>query len=388
MHAPRVTRTGAALLAVVCGAAAVGGAFLVGLLLGRGQRPAPSVVDQAIAAIQAHADGSHSTRDLDAAAVRGLLSGLDDSWAAYYGVGTDETSQNQLRALLDGRYSGLGVWLRRVGPEQGIAVASVVPGSPAEAAGIRPGDQVLAVDGTDVSRESVDDVSQALAGPSGSRVSLLVRDGGGADRTVSLDRGELPVSAVSSTPPTAGIVTIRVATFSRGSGGQVQQAVRRAEAEHAKGIVLDLRGDPGGLLSEAVTTASAFLDGGPVVHLSGRTVPAQTLSATAGGDVTTPVAVLVDGGTASAAEIVAGALHDRDRAVLVGSKTFGKGSVQQVVPLSDGSSFELTVATYTTPDGHAVDGVGISPDVVVPESDPPSVAPERAVQILQALSGS
>ncbi|MGH3744330.1 MAG: S41 family peptidase [Mycobacteriales bacterium] len=388
MHAPRVTRTGAALLAVVCGVVAVGGAFAVGLVVGRRDRPAPSVVDQAIAAIRAHADSSHSTQQLDAAAVRGLLSGLDDTWAAYYGVGTDETSQNQLRALLDGRYSGLGVWLRRVGSDHGIAVASVVPGSPAQAAGIHPGDAILAVGGTDVSQESVDAVTEALAGPPGTRVTLLVRATGGTDRTVSLARGDLPVSDVSSTPATAGIVSIRVATFSGGSGAQVQHAVQKAAAEHARGIVLDLRGDPGGLLSEAVTAASAFLDGGPVVHLSGRTVPTQTLDAAPGGDTTTPVAVLIDGGTASAAEIVAGALRDQGRAVLIGSRTFGKGSVQRVVPLSDGSSFELTVATYTTPDGDAVDGVGLTPDVAVPASDPPSVAGQRAVQVLRALDGS
>jgi carboxyl-terminal processing protease len=388
VHAPRVTRTGAALLAVVCGAAAVGGAFVVGLVVGRGDRRPPSVVDQAIAAIHAHADGTHTTQDLDAAAVRGLLSGLDDTWAAYYGVGTDEASQNQLRALLDGRYSGLGVWLRRVGADHGIAVASVVAGSPAESAGIRPGDAILAVNGTDVSQESVDAVTEALSGPAGTRVAMLVRDAEGTDRTVDLARGDLPVSDVSSTPATAGIVSIRVATFSGGSGAQVQRAVQQAEAEHAKGIVLDLRGDPGGLLSEAVTAASAFLDGGPVVHLSGRTVPQQTLDATRGGDSTTPVAVLVDGGTASAAEILAGALRDRGRAVLIGSKTFGKGSVQRVVPLSDGSSFELTVATYSTPDGDAVDGVGIAPDIAIPATDPPSVAGQRAVQVLRALGGT
>ena len=383
-----MTRTGAALLAVGCGAAAVGGAFAGGVVVGRADRPAPSVVDQAIAAIHAHADGSHATDELDAAAVRGLVSGLDDTWAAYYGVGADHASQNQLRALLDGRYSGLGVWLRRVGSDRGIAVASVVTGSPAESAGIRPGDAILAVNGTDVSQESVDAVTDALAGPPGTRVAMLVRAANGTDRTVALARGDLPVSDVSSTPSTAGIVSIRVATFGGGSGAQVQRAVQKAAAEHAKGIVLDLRGDPGGLLSEAVSAASAFLDGGPVVQLSGRTVPKQTLDAQPGGDTTTPVAVLVDGGTASAAEILAGALRDRGRAVLIGSRTFGKGSVQRVVPLSDGSSFELTVATYSTPDGHAVDGVGIAPDIVVPATDPPAVASQRAVQVLKALGGS
>jgi carboxyl-terminal processing protease len=193
---------------------------------------------------------------------------------------------------------------------------------------------------------------------------------------------------VTTSTDRQGITTIRIAMFSAGVGAAVQRADAQAHAAHATGIVLDLRGDPGGLLSEAVAAASVFLDGGPVVSLSGRTVPEHTLDAARGGDTATPLAVLVDGGTASAAEILAGALQDRGRGVLVGSRTFGKGSVQQVVPLSDGSSFELTVATYRTPDGHAVDGVGIEPDVTVPASAAPSVAADRAVQLLEALAGA
>lgn len=310
MHAPRPTRTGVVVAAAVSGLLLAGAAFAGGVAVGRGDRPAPGVVAQAIAAVQAHGDAPHSTQDLDAAALRGLVGGLDDPWAAYYGIGGDGSSQSQLRALLEG-----------------------------------PSDH----------------------GGSGAAVAAL--------------------PAVTSSTLADGIVAIRVPAFGAGSGEQVQAAVRAVEARHGTGIVLDLRGNPGGLLSEAVAAASAFLDGGPVVRLSGRTVPAQTLYAARGGDTTTPVAVLVDGGTASAAEIVAGALRDRDRAVLVGSRTFGKGSVQRVVPLSDGSSFELTVATYTTPDGDPVDGVGLTPDVAVPANAPPSVATARAVDLLRALGG-
>lgn len=310
MHAPRPTRTGVVVAAAMGGLLLAGAAFAGGVAVGRSDRPAPGVVAQAIAAVQAHGNATHSTADLDQAALRGLVGGLDDPWAAYYGIGGDGSSQSQLRALLEGP------------PDSGTG-----------------------------------GVTTATA------------------------------PAVTSSSLSGGIVAIRVPAFAAGSGVQVQAAVRAAEGRHATGVVLDLRGNPGGLLSEAVTAASAFLDGGPVVRLSGRTVPAQTLYASRGGDTTTPVAVLVDGGTASAAEIVAGALRDRDRAVLVGSRTFGKGSVQRVVPLSDGSSFELTVATYTTPDGDAVDGVGLTPDVVVPANAAPSVATARAVELLRALGG-
>ncbi len=367
---------------------ALGAAFVGGVSVGRAHRIDPSAVDQAIAAVQAHGNAPPSTADLEADAVRGVVGGLDDTWAAYYGVGSDPASQTQLRALLDGEYSGLGLWLRRSGTERGIGVASVVAGSPAATAGVQPGDQLLAVDGHDVSTQSADEVASSLTGRTGSTVQVLVRTPAGSDRSLRLVCSEVPADAVTTGTDRQGITTIRIAMFSAGVGAAVQRADAQAHAAHATGIVLDLRGDPGGLLSEAVAAASVFLDGGPVVSLSGRTVPEHTLDAARGGDTATPLAVLVDGGTASAAEILAGALQDRGRGVLVGSRTFGKGSVQQVVPLSDGSSFELTVATYRTPDGHAVDGVGIEPDVTVPASAAPSVAADRAVQLLEALAGA
>jgi carboxyl-terminal processing protease len=338
--------------------------------------------------VEAHGNGAHSTQALEASAVQGVVGGLGDTWAAYYGIGDGQASQDQLRALLDGDYSGLGLWLRRSGASSGIGVASVVAGSPAAAAGLVPGDELVAVGGVAVATESVNAVTAALRGPAGSSVSVTVGTAAGIERTLALIRRDVSASDVTTSALAPGVVDIRIAEFSAGTGAQVKQAVRAAQAQHARGIVVDLRGDPGGLLPEAVSAASAFLDGGAVVHLSGRTVPAQTLDASTGGDTTTPLAVLVDGGTASAAEILAGALQDRGRGVIVGSQTFGKGSVQRVVPLSDGSSFELTVATYTTPDGHSVDHVGITPDVLVPADAPPAAAATRALALLSALGAS
>jgi len=149
--------------------------------------------------------------------------------------------------------------------------------------------------------------------------------------------------------------------------------------------VLDLRGNPGGLLDEAVEAASAFLDGGPVVSYQRRGQPAQVLRAARGGDTVTPVAVLVDGGTASAAEVMAGALQDRGRAVVVGTRTFGKGSVQQPIHLPGGSVAQMTVARYWTPSGRSLDGVGLEPDIEVPPGSAPSVAQQRAIEVLSGL---
>jgi carboxyl-terminal processing protease len=162
--------------------------------------------------------------------------------------------------------------------------------------------------------------------------------------------------------------------------------VADAERRHLRGLVLDLRGDPGGLLDEAVETGSAFLASGPVVTYEQRGHTKQVLNASGGGNVGIPLVVLVDGGTASAAEIVAGALQDRGRAVLIGSRTFGKGSVQAPSQLSDGSALELTVGHYLTPSGRSLDGVGIVPDLEMPASTPAGVIVERAVEVLSGLT--
>jgi carboxyl-terminal processing protease len=367
---------------------ALAGAFCGGLVVAGGGHHGDhgGVVDEAAQVIRSKADAGTSMSVLDSAAIRGMLSQLDDRWATYYGVGNDAGAVDSLQALLDGRYSGLGIWLRRAdsGSRQ-VVVASVTAGSPAARAGLQVGDEIVAVDGQSVAGADTDAVAAALRGPSGSNVRLQLAETSGARRDVALARVDLPASPVSTQLLTPQIERIRIATFAKGVGADVAADVARARKTGVQAFVLDLRGNPGGLLDEAVRTASVFLNGGPVVSLQGRSVPFETLNASRGGDTTTPLAVLVDGGTASAAEVLSGALSDRGRAVLVGSKTFGKGSVQQVTHLSDGSVLELTVATYTTPDGAKVDGVGITPDVRVAPTESPEVAAERAVAILQAL---
>ena len=180
---------------------------------------------------------------------------------------------------------------------------------------------------------------------------------------------------------------IRVGAFTRGTGRVVRAAVtgRSPSGRPTGGVLLDLRGNPGGLLDEAVQTASAFLAGGPVVTYEPRGRPVQRRTVTEPGDAATPLVVLVDAGTASAAEIVAGSLRDRDRAVIVGSRTYGKGSVQEPVELADGSVIELTVGRYRTPGGRNLDGVGIEPDVAVSADRPPAVAERRARTVLRGL---
>jgi carboxyl-terminal processing protease len=278
----------------------------------------------------------------------------------------------------------VGVWIR-ADPDGSMLVASVQPSSPAASAGLRAGDRLVSVAGHSVSGESVAEVTGELRGADGTSVVLGYRRGTDS-RTVTVRREQMAASDVVVDRLSHGVLRVKVAAFSRGVGAQVRAALQNDPTAHVGGVLLDLRGDPGGLVDEAVQVAGAFLDGGPVVTYQQRGSGSHTLDATVGGDTTTPLVVLVDGGTASAAEIVAGALQDRDRAVVIGARTFGKGSVQKPSTLADGSALELTVGRYLTPGGRAIDGIGIDPDVAVGADASPSSVDRRALQVLAGLA--
>lgn len=373
-------------LKVVAAAAVVAAAYVAGaasMWLAHSREPAPSrqsVVDEAEARIAAEAAHPVSQEQLERAAVQGMLAALDDQWSAYYAP-ADYTRFEQ---VLAGSYTGVGVWIRRA-PDGTMRVLSIEPASPASKAGLRRGDTLIAVGGRPTRGRSVADVVSALRGDAGSKVTVVVARGS-QQITVRLRRAPVDTDDVSASMITSSVERLRVSAFTRGVGRWVRARVADAESRHLSGVVLDLRGDPGGLLDEAVETSSAFLADGPVVTYEQRGHPKQVLNALGGGNVGIPLVVLVDGGTASAAEIVAGALQDRGRAVIIGSRTFGKGSVQAPSQLSDGSAFELTVGHYLTPSGRSLDGVGIVPDLEMPASTPPGVIVERAVEVLSGLT--
>lgn len=366
-------------------AGAIGAAYLSGVVTGviGTQQPAnahgESVIDQAADRIAQNAAHPISREDLDRAAVQGMLNALGDRWSTYY----DPSQYASFESVLDGRYSGVGLWVRRI-VNGSVVVTSVQAKSSAAQAHVRVGDALVNVADRPVSRSSVAQVVAALRGPAGSQVAIDVRHGS-ATRHLVLKRSPVLDGDVSVNSLTAGILQIRVAAFTRGVAREVQAAVDRARGHGATGLVLDLRDDPGGLLDEAVGTASAFLDGGPVVSYVHRGDPPRRMDASGDGDIATPLVVLVNGGTASAAEVVAGALQDRGRAVIVGSKSFGKGSVQEPAQLPDGSGVELTVGHYVTPSGRSLDGVGIDPDIEVAFGAAPTVAESRAVEVLHGL---
>lgn len=352
-------------------AGALAGAFSVGALSATtAERPTEDrspLLDQA--ADEIARDGLHPvSRDvLDAAAIRAMLAAADDQWGSW-GEGQP-----------GGSYAGVGLLLRRVGGQ--LRVSQVAAGGPADLSGVQVGDVLEAVDGRPAAALSVVEAAAALRGRVGSHVSLRL-DRKGVLRTLTVTRAVVPAVGVTSTMLPQHVGRIVVPAFSKGTGREVRDAARALVAQHATGLVLDLRGDPGGLLSEAVETASAFLDGGQVVTYARRDEEPQHLDAAGSGDTRTPLVVLVDGGTASAAEVVAGALQDRGRAVVVGTRTFGKGTVQEPHRLPDGSSLALTVARYSLPSGRSVEGVGIEPDIQVDGED---AALSRAVEVLAGL---
>ncbi|MEC3994478.1 S41 family peptidase [Actinacidiphila sp. DG2A-62] len=294
--------------------------------------------------------------------VQKLVSRSGDRWSSFY------TAQEYagLQQALNGRYVGVGLWVRRIDGGR-IEIARVQGGSPADRAGLRVGDVLASIGGARCTGLAVTEVVADLRGDNvpGSLVTLGVQRAG-RSWSVTVRRATLATEAVTVTRPAGGPTVIAVDAFSAGVGKQVAAAVRDAP----RGVLLDLRGNSGGLVTEAVATASAFLDGGLVATYDVHGTQ-QALYAAPGGDTRVPLVVLVDGGTMSAAEMLAGALQDRGRAVVIGSRTFGKGSVQMPSALPDGSVAELTVGHYRLPDGRTVEGKGIAPDVDVPAGQDP-----------------
>lgn len=321
-----------------------------------------------------------------------LVSRSGDRWSAAYTAREYEG----LQQTLSGEYVGVGVSVHRSGGPEGretVSVAEVQDGSPADEAGIRPGDLLHAVDGRAVAGRPVTDVVAQLRGSAGSRSPGLHPSAGapgstvrlelgrdGQRRHVTLHRARLDAQTVTVDRVSDSLTRITVSCFTEGAGREVRRAVQ--QAPEGTGFLLDLRGNSGGLVGEAVETASAFLDGGLVATYDDHGEQ-RALYADDGGDTASPLVVLVDGGTMSAAELLTGALQDRGRAVVVGSRTFGKGTVQIPREMPDGSVAELTVGHYATPAGRSVQGHGLEPDLTVP----PASAAAQARKVLGGLEG-
>jgi carboxyl-terminal processing protease len=316
-------------------------------------------------------DGVLTDENLTRGAIRGMVDALGDTGHTVYL--TPEEVQAEIDAL-DGRVIGIGV---SVDTRGGVPlIIAVFPGSPADAAGLHAGDIIESVDGRRVDRLDVTQLIDRVRGEPGTTVTLGIQRADGSHVEVPIERAEVSIPPVDwSMVPGTSIADIGLNQFSDGAGRETRRAVRRALADGATGIVLDLRGNPGGLVHEAIAVAGLFLPEGSTVYQEQDRAGERELVATRDEPVApdVPVVVLVDKGSASAAEIVAAALHDNGRARVVGERTYGTGTVLNFFPLSDGSAIRLGVLRWLTPGGIGVFETGVAPDLAVelPETGVP-----------------
>ena len=303
------------------------------------------------------------------AAIRGIVADLDQ-----HSTFLNAEAYEDIRISTTGNYTGFGLDVNLEGGK--VTVVSPIDGAPAERAGILPGDIVSAVDDVPVTAEDVAASVARMRGEAGTTVTLDVqRAGSEAPLKFALTRTELHVKTVQSEYLGNGLGYVRLSSFAESTEAELEQAAHDLTAAAGRdellGLVLDLRSNPGGLLDSAVQVADTFLDGGVIVTGTGRMRKAQFEQSADAGDLLEGVrtVVLVNAASASASEIVAGALQDHHRARIVGEKTYGKGSVQTVMPLGEGSALKLTTSRYLTPSGRSINGTGIEPDVVVHSDD-------------------
>jgi carboxyl-terminal processing protease len=298
----------------------------------------------------------------------------NDDYALFY----DPKGYEDFRAYTKGSFSGIGVVLDQ--RKDRLEVLSVLPSTPAEDAGLQPGDVLVEVDGAAVAEMTVDEAVASVKGPPGSEVMITV-ERSDEERTFEITRETIELPNLTGRMTADSVGYIRLYGFSDGAGNELRSEVADMERQGAEGIVLDMRDNGGGLFSEAIEVASVFIEDGEIVSFKEPSSEEVVYDAEGDAYEDVPVVVLVNQRTASASEIVAGALQDRDRAPVVGTTTFGKGSVQEVLPLPDGSAVKLTTGAYFTPDGTDINGTGIQPDVVVDAG--PARQRAKALQVLE-----
>ena len=320
-------------------------------------------------------------------AIRGMLESLDDPYSVFFDPATHKLQQ----ATLEGSYEGIGT---AIDLKDGlITIITVFEGSPAAAAGLQSGDVLLSVDGREITGLSMAEVATLIRGPADTSIRLTISRPGVLQAEIlefNVTRQRLTVESVTTRYVGDDLAVIKIRTFAATTPRQFAAALRRVEGEGVSGIVLDLRDNPGGYLSSSAAVVSQFLPADTVVLVEQLGSGEQQLHRTRrdGPLLDMPLVVLINNGSASGAEIVAGALADHDRAILVGETTFGKGTVQVEHDLTDGSAVRITMARWLTPNGHEIQGVGLEPDEVVTRTaddrteglDPPLT---RAQQLLR-----
>jgi len=368
-------------------AVAVIGALAAGVTIAAtdsGSVPAIGLFNEVLGQVRANYVEPVTDKQLVEGAIKGMLASLDP-----HSNYMDAKEFKEMMVQTRGEFGGLGM---QVTMENNLVkIVSPIDDTPAAKAGIRPGDLIVAIDDHPVVEMTLSEAVDKLRGPVGSQVKLTMRREGVDPFEIKLTRAEIKVEPVKSRLVDGDIGYIRITTFSERTGSGLDQAIKDLKKKsHDKlaGVVLDLRNNPGGLLDQAVAVANDFIDKGEIVSIRGRN-PQETrrFDAQPSRDLLrgTPVVVLVNGGSASASEIVAGALQDMHRAVILGTKSFGKGSVQTVLPVKEsGGAIRLTTALYYTPSGISINHRGIVPDIELERDPKPTgVLPPADAPLLQ-----
>jgi len=342
------------------------------------------VFTEILSLIQSNYVEEANPRDLIYGGVKGMLDTLDPHSAFM----TPEAFK-EMQVETQGSFGGLGIEITV--KDRMLTVVAPIDGTPADRGGIQPGDRIVKIEGQPTKDMTLMDAVRKLRGAKGSKVTISILRGeeSAEPLDITLVRETIEVHSVRSKDLGDGIYYVRITSFQEKTSKDLEKALEKAQKAGDAALILDLRNDPGGLLNQAVAVSDMFLDKGQlIVYTQGR-IKNQDLRFTSEhstGLPKWPMVVLVNGGSASASEIVAGALQDWKRAVLVGTKTFGKGSVQTVIPLSDGSGLRLTTAKYFTPTGRSIHGIGITPDIVVEPPKPDATAQRQKEEDARRLS--
>jgi len=293
-------------------------------------------------------------------AIDGMIDTLDDPYTAYF---SDEEYQSFTNSI-DGSYKGIGIYIEE--KDGYIMVQSPIPNSPAEKAGLKAGDAIIKVDGIDIVGETTEAASSLIKGEEGTFVTLtILREG--KTYHVDVKRGEIQLPLVESDMLTKEVGYIRLYTFSDATVKQFKQQLNQLTEAGMTRLVLDLRNNPGGYLDAVLEISKNFIEEGPIVYVTNKAQEEEMLGIEGGQNWDKPMVVLIDGGTASAAEILTAALKEYGKATVIGTTSFGKGTVQTLVPLQHGGYLKLTVNEYFTPNKNKMNGVGITPDIEVPD---------------------
>jgi carboxyl-terminal processing protease len=339
-----------------------------------------SLTDEARQAIEQNYFEPVKGGALDNASVEGMIRALRHRYGDKFSHYLDPSALAELQSSTSGRFSGIGLTVNST--PKGLRVVGVLPGTPAEHAGLAKGDLITAVNGRSIAGLPSEVATARIKGPEGTEVTLRVRPAHtGAAKTIHVQRASVRIPAARGRMLHAGgekVGYIAYATFSEGAHGELRDEADRLYRHGAKGLVLDLRGNGGGLLNEAVLSASIFLEHGLVVSTDSRTQGHQDYDATGGALRPRPMVVLIDHNTASAAEILASALEDHHLATIVGTRSYGKGTFQEVLNLDAGGALDLTIGRYLTADDISLAGTGIHPQVHA--KDDPATPQDEALQ--------